>query len=221
MGDRSDCYARPSDRFATDKATASISSAHWGLHESLHIPIAASDELTIANYIGDIVDKYERRSGVDGILIRVKEPLSHQMNIPVWNSEKANLLNPAFQLWVSGRASDFRKLFILAFPEQNIEGAIISSVLGKAEISQSHWNYFRVCQISRRTVAFVRLAQKRLASSDQIPDRKVLLSENSMKIRNARPMEIAFLMDIPIFVPGPGRFVTKMSNATATNVRRA
>lgn len=221
MGNRSIYYASPGDRFSNDKTAASISSGHWGLHDSLHILIAALDELTITKCIGDVVEKYKRRNRIEGFLIRVKEPYSHQMNIPVWNSQKANLLNPALQLWVSGAASDFRKLFVLAFPEQNIEGRVISSVLGRVDIPHSPWNYFRVCQISRRTVALNRQAQKRLASGDQIPGQKVLLSENGSRIRNARPIEIAFMMDIPIFVPEVGRFATEMSNAAATNVRRA
>jgi hypothetical protein len=221
MGAEQNDYARPKSRFLMDEVGVSIAGTNWGFHESLHVPIAATDEGTIAKYVGDIEASYGSKKRLSGVLVRVKEPPSPQMDIPVWHSPRSNRINPPLQLWVRSGVANSRELFTEAFPDRNIDDLVVLRILGKAEIGRSEWAFHRTSAVSRRTAAFSQLCRQRLASTYNIQYRGVLLTERSLALRYAHPIDIALLMDIPVSIPIFDLSSAHRSDWVAANVSRA
>jgi len=136
-------------RFLTDNAAREIALTRWALPESLHIPTAAVDEAAITNYIGEIEQVLAGGSPRRALLIRTKEPPPIDMQFPIWELPASKILRERRQVWVHIEFTRYRHAYRRAFPDEAIDGKVLSHALNRRMAALMGFSYVRITPNSR------------------------------------------------------------------------
>lgn len=96
-----------------------------------------------------------RSNGVaDGVprkafLIRTKEPPTLDMQLPIWELPAAKVLHEQRQVWVHIGYTRYRHAYRKAFPDELIQGRVLSHALNRRMASLMGFNYVRITPNSR------------------------------------------------------------------------
>jgi hypothetical protein len=135
--------------FLVDDIARKVALTQWALPECLHVPTAAVDEAAIASYVGEIVQVLSSGSTRKAFLIRAKEPPPMDERLPIWERPGAAILHERLQVWVHIGFTRYRAAHRKAFPDQRIDGQVLSHALNRRTAALMGFNYVRITPNSR------------------------------------------------------------------------
>lgn len=135
--------------FLTDPVAKEIVLTRWALPEGLHVPIAAADEAAIRNYIGEIEQVLSAGSPPKAFLVNAKEPPPIDRQLPIWDLASSSIFFQRRQVWVHAAFGGYRKAYKKAFPDENIDGKILSHAMNRRTAALKGFAYIRITPTSR------------------------------------------------------------------------
>lgn len=135
--------------FLTDNAAREVALTRWALPECLHVPIAAVDEAAITTYIGDIEQVLAEGSPRRALLVRAKEQRPIDRQFPIWELPASRILHEPRQVWVHIEFTRYRRAYRKAFPDEAIDGKVLSHALNRRMAALMGFSYVRITPNSR------------------------------------------------------------------------
>jgi hypothetical protein len=135
--------------FLIDYAAQQVALKQFALPECLHVPAAAVDEAAITTYIGEIEQVLAEGSPRKAFLVKSKEPPSTDMRLPIWELPPSKLLHARRQVWVHIGFTRYRRAYRKAFPDEAIDGKVLSHALNRRMAALMGFSYVRITPNSR------------------------------------------------------------------------
>jgi hypothetical protein len=135
--------------FLIDNAAREVALTRWALPDCLHVPIAAVDEAAIIAYIGEIEAVLANGSPRKALLVRAKEPPATDTQLPIWEIPGSKVLHERRQVWVHIGFTRYRRAYRKAFPDQTIDGKVLSHALNRRTAALMGFSYVRITPNSR------------------------------------------------------------------------
>jgi hypothetical protein len=135
--------------FLTDRAAQEVALTRWALPECLHVPIAAVDETAITTYVGEIERVLVEGSPRRALLVRTKEPPPIDTRLPIWRLPASDILHRRQQVWVHIEFAGYRRAYKKAFPDETIDGKVLSHALNRRMAALMGFAYVRITPNSR------------------------------------------------------------------------
>lgn len=135
--------------FLIDKAAREVALTRWALPECLHVPIAAVDEAAITAYIGEIEAVLANGSPRKAFLVRIREPPAIDTQLPIWEIPGSKIFHERRQVWVHIGFTRYRRAYKTAFPDQTIDGKVLSHALNRRTAALMGFSYVRITPNSR------------------------------------------------------------------------
>jgi len=135
--------------FLIDNAAREVALTQWALPDCLHVPIAAVDEAAITAYIGEIEEVLTGGWPRKAFLVRTKEPPSIDTQLPIWEIPGSKVLHERRQVWVHIGFTRYRRAYRTAFPDQPIDGKVLSHALNRRTAALMGFSYVRITPNSR------------------------------------------------------------------------
>lgn len=135
--------------FLTDNAAREVALTRWALPECLHVPIAALDENAITTYIGEVEQVLADGSPRRALLVRAKEPPPIDRRFPIWDLPASRILHERPQVWVHIGFARYRRAYKKAFPDDAIDGKVLSHALNRRMAALMGFDYVRITPNSR------------------------------------------------------------------------
>ena len=135
--------------FLIDQVAKEIALRRWALPKCLHVPIAAVDEAAIRNYIGEIEQVLSNGSPPKAFLVKAKEAPPIDPQLPIWDSASSSVLFQRRQVWVHSAFGGYRNAYKKAFPDENIDGKILSHAMSRRTAALKGFAYIRITPTSR------------------------------------------------------------------------
>lgn len=132
-----------------DHVARDIALARWVLPDCLHVPVAAVDEAAIRNYIGDIEQILTGGSPAKAFVVRAKEQPAIDARLPIWRLASSKIFFLRRQVWVHVAFTRYRNAYRKAFPEEDIEGKVLSHAMNRRRAAQKGFAYVRITPTSR------------------------------------------------------------------------
>jgi hypothetical protein len=114
-----------------DATAKGIAINRWALPECLHVPIAAVDEDAIRNYVGNVERVVSGRSLRQALLVTVPEPTQIDPLLRISDHPNAGIFHASQQVWVHVAYKPYRPAYKRAFPNENIDGQILSHAMNR------------------------------------------------------------------------------------------
>jgi hypothetical protein len=135
--------------FLTDHTAREIALTKWALPECLHVPVAAVDEVAIANYVGDIAEILARGTPNKALLVRAKPPPAIERQLPIWELEASGIFHQPMQVWVHVAYGRYRHAYRKAFPGEEIAGKVLSHAMNRRVAALKGFQYVRITPVGR------------------------------------------------------------------------
>ncbi len=135
--------------FLVDEAARTVALTQLALPQCLHIPVAAIDEAAIATYIGEIEQVLSGGTAPRALLVRVKEPPPIDRQFPIWELPNSAVLHERRQVWVHIGFTRYRQAYRKAFPDQAIDGKVLSHAVNRRMAALMGFNYVRITPNAR------------------------------------------------------------------------
>ena len=135
--------------FLIDHVAKEIALKRWALPEGLHVPIAAVNEAAIRNYIGEIEQVLSAGSPPKAFPVKAKQAPPIDPQLPIWELPSSNVFFQRRQVWVHSAFGGYRKAYKKAFPEENIDGRILSHAMNRRTAALKGFAYVRITPTSR------------------------------------------------------------------------
>jgi hypothetical protein len=158
------------DEVAREKAVRS-----WALPGCLHVPIAAVDGDAIRAYIGDAEPL--GRPPYRAFVVTVAEPAEIDPLLPICDHPNADILHARRQVWVHIAFNRYRSAYRKAFPDENIEGRILSHAMNRRTAALKGFDFVRITTTSRANNSSSSFSEKWAVefhgSAEQVARRRV------------------------------------------------
>lgn len=135
--------------FLVDHAARELAITRWALPDCLHVPIAAVDEAAITTFIGDIEQVLAQGSPPKALLVNIKEPASIDPELPIWELPSSGVLHLRRQVWVHIGFTRYRNAYSKAFPDEVINGKVLSHAMNRRTAALKGFAYVRITPTSR------------------------------------------------------------------------
>jgi hypothetical protein len=135
--------------FLIDHVAKEIALTRSALPECLHVPIAAVDEAAISNYIGEIEQVLANGLPPKAFLVKAKEAPPIDPQLPIWELASSSVFFQRRQVWVHSAFGGYRKAYKKAFPEEDIDGKILSHAMNRRTAVLKGFAYVRITPTSR------------------------------------------------------------------------
>jgi len=131
-----------------DETAKGIALNRWGLPECLHVPIAAVDEDAICSYVGN-VERVVSGSGLrKALLVTVPERVGIDPFLPISNHPNVGIFHARQQVWVHVAYKPYRPAYKRAFPDENIDGLILSHTMNRDTAAHKGFDFVRLTPVS-------------------------------------------------------------------------
>jgi len=131
-----------------DETAREIAFKRWALPECLHVPIAAVDEDAISNYVGNIDRIVSGRGSRTALLVTVPERAKIDPLLPIGDHPNAGIFHARQQVWVHVAYKPYRAAYKRAFPNQNIDGLILSHAMNRDTAAHKAFDFVRLTPVS-------------------------------------------------------------------------
>ncbi|MCH8123814.1 MAG: hypothetical protein IH853_11925 [Bacteroidetes bacterium] len=169
----------------------------YALPRSLHVPIAARDEVSIRSYVGRIMEVLVTGNPNKAFLLEPYEPESINWNLPIWELKNSSILHDSRQLWVHVNYSGYRKAYLKAFPDDDMTGQVLDHVMNRRIARLKGFTYVRLVPISRAANSSSGgLSEKWGVTYHGTPHMRELNRENPAQIQYADLPDIVKMLDI-------------------------
>jgi len=123
-----------------------------GFLPCLYVPIAARESKSIETYVGKI-QRYvsSPRSKHKALLVHAYDPEEPDTRLPIWDLPQAEVLHAPEQVWVHVDYSAYRRAYIRAFPDLDLDGLVIDHIMNRRVARLKCFRYYRPPQAHRTT----------------------------------------------------------------------
>ena len=132
-----------------DSAAKEIALRRWALPECLHVPIAAVDEASIRDYVGDVEQVLAGGAPPMALLIGIADPPTIDPLLPIGDHANAGVFHARRQVWVHIAFSRYRDAYRKAFPDEAIGGKVLSHAMNRRTAALKGFSYVRITPVSR------------------------------------------------------------------------
>jgi hypothetical protein len=121
-----------------------------GFLPCLYVPIAARESKSIETYVGKI-QRYvsSPRSKHKALLVHAYDPEEPDTRLPIWDLPQAEVLHAPEQVWVHVDYSAYRRAYIRAFPDLDLDGLVIDHIMNRRVARLKCFRYLRVVPVGR------------------------------------------------------------------------
>lgn len=134
-----------------DQAAKEIALRRSALPESLHVPIAAIDEDAIEKHIGNIVRVLIKGPSAKALLIKAGPPPATDDRLPIWGLRESAIFHRPMQVWVRAEYNGYRAAYRKAFPNEGIDGKVLSHCMNRRHAMLKGFQYMRIVPATRAT----------------------------------------------------------------------
>lgn len=184
------------DMLAKEEATR-----RFGLHPSLHFPVAARDKKAIEKYIGEIKVELSKKGTDRAFLVSVPERHDREMHLPLWQLERSSVLCPELQVWVHVDFSGYRRAYKKALPAESIKGMVMGHVLNRNVARLKLFRYVRLLPITREVNSSSAFSEKWAIEYHSTTEMQKQHTESLKNIQYADLSDIVMMLNI---LPGGG-----------------
>lgn len=131
-----------------DETAREIALTRWALPESLHVPIAAVDEDAIRTYVGDVERVVSGRGSRKALLVTIPEPRQIDPLLRISDHPNAGICHARRQVWVHIAYQPYRAAYRRAFPDENIDGKILSHAMNRRTAVHKGFDFVRITPVS-------------------------------------------------------------------------
>ena len=131
-----------------DETAKAIALTRWALPECLHVPIAAVDEDAIRNYVGDVERVVSGRGLRKALLVTVPECAPIDPLLRISDHPNAGIFHARRQVWVHVAYKPYRPAYKRAFPDENIDGRILSHAMNRDTAVHKGFDFVRLTPVS-------------------------------------------------------------------------
>jgi hypothetical protein len=131
-----------------DEIAKGIAINRWALPESLHVPIAAVDEDAISSYVGHVERVVSGRGLRKALLVTVPEPAQIDPLLRISDHPNASIFHARQQVWVHVAYKPYRPAYKRAFPDENIDGLILSHAMNRDTAAHKGFDFVRLTPVS-------------------------------------------------------------------------
>ena len=131
-----------------DETAREIAFKRWALPECLHVPIAAVDEDAISNYVGNVERVVSGRGLRRALLVAVPERVKIDPLLPIGDHPNAGIFHARQQVWVHVAYKPYRPAYKRAFPDENIDGLILSYAMNRDTAAHKGFDFVRLTPVS-------------------------------------------------------------------------
>jgi hypothetical protein len=135
--------------FLIDHVAQEIALTRCAIPSCLHVPIAALDEAAITNYIGEIQQVLSNGAARKAFLVKVKEPVLADTQLPIWKLPSSEMLHRRLQVWVHIGFTRYRAAYRKAFSDEAIEGKVLSHAMNRRVAALKGFQYVRITPTTR------------------------------------------------------------------------
>lgn len=130
-----------------DEEARRIALTRWALPACLHVPIAAVDGQAIQTYIGhaDPIGRLPYRA----FLVTVPQTTGIDPLLPIKDHPNVGILHARHQVWVHVTYNRYRPAYRKAFPNEAIDGQILSHAMNRRTAALKGFDFVRVTPTSR------------------------------------------------------------------------
>lgn len=183
------CMTRRIDSVAYEQVVR-----EWVLPPCLHVPIAARDQDSISNHIGEVVQVI---SPGKVLLVSVDAPSPADLRLPIFEHPNLPQLFEPLQLWVHPRYTRYRAAWVRVFGPSQIENRVLHHVYNRRKAALIGFDYVRLAPISRQTNSSS-AATERWGVKLCTPDYVERYNRRGLKMRYADLGDLMTLLDIPL-----------------------
>ncbi|QWG15411.1 hypothetical protein KMZ29_12545 [Bradyrhizobium sediminis] len=131
-----------------DETAKGIALDRRALPECLHVPIAAVDEDAIGNYVGDVERVVSGRGLRKALLVTVPESAAIDPLLPISDHPNVGIFHARQQVWVHVAYKPYRAAYKRAFPDENIDGLILSHAMNRDTAAHKGFDFVRITPVS-------------------------------------------------------------------------
>jgi len=131
-----------------DQMARDIALTRWALPESLHVPIAAVSEDAIQAYVGEVERVVSGRGLGKALLVTIPEPAQIDPLLPISEHPNVGILHARQQVWVHIAYRPYRPAYRRAFPDENIDGRILSHAMYRRTAAHKGFDFVRITPVS-------------------------------------------------------------------------
>jgi hypothetical protein len=131
-----------------DETARAIALTRWALPECLHVPVAAVDEDAIRTYVGNVERVVSGRGLRKALLVIVPERAPIDSLLPIGEHPNAGIFHARRQVWVHVAYKSYRAAYKRAFPDENIDGLILSHAMNRVTAVHKGFDFVRLTPVS-------------------------------------------------------------------------
>lgn len=121
----------------------------FGIPHCLHVPIAAVNEQAITDYVGDIVQVLSGRGARKAFLVQARPAVPIDTCYPIWDHPGSAIFHAPLQVWVHEQYRRYRPAYRRAFPDEDIQGLVLSHALNRRVAALKGFGFVRLTPTSR------------------------------------------------------------------------
>ena len=115
----------------------------WGMPPDVHVPIAARDKTAITKYIGTIT-AIPRVNPEKGFIVTPYPCQPPNPRLPLWKVKESMILHCSKQVWVHVKYTRYRKAYIKACPDENLQGLFLDHIMNRRIAILKRFFYLRI-----------------------------------------------------------------------------
>jgi hypothetical protein len=184
--------------FQIDPVAQQIAITRYVLPPCLHVPIAAVDEAAIETYVGTIEKTLTRRTHRKALLVRAREPPPIDARLPIWDFPASEIFHRRLQVWVHIESERYRPAYRKAFPNEAIEGKIISHTMNRETAYHKGFDYVRITPTSGAANTSSSMSEQWAKQLQAKPSRRLANQNQVGFIQYADLTDLMLMLDIKL-----------------------
>lgn len=173
----------------------------FGLLPCVHFPVAARDRPSLEKYVGKIEAELSRKNSEKAFLVSVIASCEKDMRLPIWQLERAAVIQRELQVWVHVDYNNYRRAYRKAFPDDVVDGMIMGHVINRNVARLKHFKYVRMLPITRAVNSSSAFSEKWAMEYHSSPEMQKRHKESAKNIQYADLSDISMMLNI---MPGGG-----------------
>ncbi len=162
------------------------------------MPIAAIDEAAIRSYIGDIERILIAGSPSRALLVRPETLPILDQALPISQCESAEIFHRPLQVWVHADYGGYRRAYKKAFPDEDIDGKVLSHALNRRVAALQGFQYVRITPVSRGCNSSSAFSEEWGVALHSAPDQMLANKKRGAFIKYADLAELMLMMDMTL-----------------------
>jgi hypothetical protein len=184
--------------YEIDSIAREIALRRSGLHECLHVPIAAVNEEAITTYIGEVVQTLANGTPKKALLVKAKAPPPIDQRLSIWGVEGSATLHRQLQVWVHVAYTRYRRAYKKAFPTEEIADKVLSHAMSRRIAVLKGFQYVRITPVSRGSNSSSGFTESWGVNLYSVPEQSPEKARRGAFIQYADLADLMLMMDMKL-----------------------